>query len=90
MPFDEDFAGHVVLRAGESAEADTGRFHDLAQFHDVSARDLDRPASTDRQGSPSPPGSGAHHVLLDFLATDLAEMHESLNRFAREVRPQVE
>jgi hypothetical protein len=35
-------------------------------------------------------GSGAHHVVLDFLATDLAEMHESLNRFAREVRPQVE
>lgn len=32
---------------------------------------------------------GVRHFALDFLATDPAEMHETLERFARDVRPLV-
>jgi probable F420-dependent oxidoreductase len=34
--------------------------------------------------------AGVDHFALDLLATDPAEMHETVERFAREVRPQVE
>jgi alkanesulfonate monooxygenase SsuD/methylene tetrahydromethanopterin reductase-like flavin-dependent oxidoreductase (luciferase family) len=33
--------------------------------------------------------SGVQHFALDFLATDPAEMHDALERFALEVRPHV-
>jgi probable F420-dependent oxidoreductase len=34
--------------------------------------------------------SGVNHFALDFVATDPGEMHETLDRFAREVRPHVD
>jgi hypothetical protein len=34
--------------------------------------------------------AGVDHFALELLAADPAEMHETVERFAREVRPQVE
>jgi probable F420-dependent oxidoreductase len=33
--------------------------------------------------------AGVHHVILDFATPDVGEMHETLDRFARDVRPLV-